>query len=68
MPCEKRDRIDERIAHYRRIIGQILNQQFNDRAKALIAELELKKAASMLNQSRSLASPRDLSWTVRSGT
>ena len=43
--CEKCKEIDERIAHYLRIMKHITDQQFSDRAKALIAKLELEKAA-----------------------
>jgi hypothetical protein len=43
--CEKCVEIDDRIARYRRINEQIMDQQFNDRTKALIAELEREKAA-----------------------
>jgi hypothetical protein len=43
--CDKCAEIDERIARYRRINEQIMDQQFNDRAKALIAQLEQEKAA-----------------------
>jgi hypothetical protein len=42
--CDKCVEINERIARYRRINEQIMDQQFNDRTKALIAELELEKA------------------------
>lgn len=43
--CDKCKEIDERIEHYRRMMGHITDQQFNDRAKKLIAELEGNKKA-----------------------
>lgn len=43
--CEKCEEIDKKIEHYRLIVRQILDQEFNDRAKTLIAELEAEKAA-----------------------
>lgn len=41
--CERCDEIDEKIERYRRIIQHILDRDFNQRAKALIAELEIEK-------------------------
>jgi hypothetical protein len=43
--CERCEEIDAKIAHYRRIMGHITDQQFNDRATELIAELEAHKKA-----------------------
>lgn len=43
--CDKCKEIDEKIEHYRLIVRQILDQEFNDRARALIANLEAEKAA-----------------------
>jgi hypothetical protein len=37
--------IDKTIERYRRIAKQILDQDFNDRAKQMIAELEAEKVA-----------------------
>jgi hypothetical protein len=43
--CDKCDEIDKKIEHYRLIVRQILDPEFNDRAKELIAQLEADKAA-----------------------
>jgi len=42
--CERCEEIDKTIERYRRIIDQILDRDFNDRAKQMIAELEAEKA------------------------
>ena len=43
--CDKSDELDKKIEHYRRLASQITDQQFVERARALIAELEAEKAA-----------------------
>lgn len=43
--CDKCEEIDNRIEHYRRITRHILDREFNDRARELIAELEAEKVA-----------------------
>lgn len=43
--CDKCEEIDHRIEHYRRIARHILDREFNDRARELIAELEAGKVA-----------------------
>jgi hypothetical protein len=43
--CDKCVEIDKKIEHYRRLASQITDQQFIERALALIAELEGNKKA-----------------------
>jgi hypothetical protein len=43
--CDKCDELDKKIEHYHRLASQITDQQFNERANKLIAELEAEKAA-----------------------
>jgi hypothetical protein len=43
--CDKCDELDKKIEHYRRLTRQITDQQFNERAIELIAELEANKKA-----------------------
>ena len=43
--CDKCEEIDERITRYHRLMRQITDQQFVERTKAMIAELEAHKKA-----------------------
>ncbi len=42
--CEKCDEIDRKIEHYRLVVRQILDREFNDRTTEMIAKLEADKA------------------------
>jgi hypothetical protein len=43
--CDACDRLDEEIAHYRKVMSAMTDQLTIDRITALVAELEAKKVA-----------------------
>jgi len=43
--CEKCQKIDETIDRYRRLAGQVTDQEFIERTQGLIAELQARKSA-----------------------
>lgn len=43
--CEKCDELDNKIAHYRRLAGQITDKQTLDGIAGLIAEMATSRAA-----------------------